>query len=235
MAIEVIEPKTPRVVITCGVMKPELEYLRSGSKDVEVIYLEQNLHRTPHLMPERVQAKVDEVAPYASQIVLGYGLCSNGIVGIQAPEQGLVITKAHDCIAIFLGSLEAYYQRSRKTPGSYYLTPGWIYEDKDPLGIMEKEYIPRMGAEIAEWGIKEEIKNYSHIILINTQVADPAFLRDRAVKNAQFFDKKYEEVQGDLFYFKRILFGPYQSELFYFVAPGEKIQQSWFVNQVAML
>ena len=37
-----------------------------------------------------VQQQIDQAAKYADRIILGYGLCSNGIVGVTAGPQGLI-------------------------------------------------------------------------------------------------------------------------------------------------
>lgn len=230
----VVEARSPRSVIACGVLRPELDYLlRNRDAGVQVTYLEQSMHRTPHLMPEQVQESVDRASQWAAQIVLGYGLCSNGIMGVRAPEQGLVTTKAHDCVALFLGSIGEYNRLSRSNPGSYYLTRGWILERKDPLGQLENEYVPRMGREMAEWGAKEELRHYSHFVLIDTGVGDLEALRERAMENARFFGKEYMEVRGDLSYLERILFGPYDGRSFYLLEPGDTVQQRWFLRETA--
>ena len=73
------ETKDKRIaLVACEIMKPELERIRENNNHVEILYLEQSLHRTPQKMPARVQALVDQAAEYADRIVLGYGLCSNG-------------------------------------------------------------------------------------------------------------------------------------------------------------
>lgn len=219
----------PRVVIACRIMQPEMEALQSQDNSVEVCYLDQSLHRTPDRMPRLLQEQIDAVHEYASKIILGYGLCSNGIVGVKAPQQGLFVPRAHDCITLFLGSRARYDKTFHERPGTYYLTPGWVAEKKDPLGQMENEYVPRMGREMAVWGIKEELKNYTHIALINTQAADLAPLRQRAMENARFLEKEYEEIAGKTDYFRKILFGPYDSENFLFLKPGEVVRQKPFL------
>ncbi|WP_291321667.1 DUF1638 domain-containing protein [Desulfonatronospira sp.] len=229
-----VESRSPRVVIACGALRPELEHLRLGHEnEVHTVYLPQNMHRSPHLLPDLIQEQVDTAAEYASRIILGYGLCSNGIVGVKAPEQGLVITRSHDCVALFLGSLEKFRLTSRDHPGTYYLTRGWIAEGKDPLGTMENDYVPRLGRAWAEWGAREEIKHYTRFVFINTGVGDIQALRNRAMENARFFGKEYLEVQGDLEYLRRILFGPYDRDYFYLVPPFEKVQQRWYVLEAA--
>jgi Protein of unknown function (DUF1638) len=228
--------KGPRVVIACHVMEPEIKALQPDKKGVEVRYLEQRLHDIPKQMPSIIQAQIDEVKDYASQIVLGYGFCSNGVVGLAAPNQALFIPKAHDCIALFLGSHESYLKVFNKNPGTYYLTPGWVAEKKDPVGYMVDMYEPRYGRETAEMALKEEFKNYTNIALIDTQVADIEPLRERALENSRFLNLKYKEIVGTLDYLKKILFGPYDENDFFVFQPGETVSADpflWMPNTVS--
>ncbi len=39
----------------------------------------------------------------------------------------------------------------------------------------------------AVWAMKEELKHYTHIALINTDIGDLGPLRERAMENAHFF------------------------------------------------
>ena len=110
-----------RVVIACRVMEPELRKVLAETKEeVEILYLDQSLHRTPTKMLGQLQEKIDQAAERASQIVLGYGLCSNGVVGVTARQQELVIPRCHDCIALFLGSPSRYQEVFSQKPGTYY-------------------------------------------------------------------------------------------------------------------
>lgn len=216
--------KKGKVIIACQVMKPELDSLAGEDNSIEIRYLEYSLHERPKKMPQLLQEQIDIAEKYASQIVLGYGLCSNGVVGLRAPKQGLIIPKVHDCISLFLGSREAYDKIFRERPGTYYLTPGWVEAGNDPLGYMERDYVPKMGREMAEWGIKEELKNYSHIVLINTKSRDMEPFRKVAKENAAFLGKEYEEISGSEDYFRKILFGPYDKKDFVILQPGEVMQ-----------
>ena len=211
------------MVIACRVLEPEIETLQPQQHGVEVRYIEQGLHDTPDQMPAVIQEQIDQVQAYASQIVLGYGLCSNGVVGLSAPRQVLIVPKAHDCIALFLGSHQAYREIFSTHPGTYYLTPGWVAEKQDPLGFMETKYEPRYGRAMAEEALREEYRNYTHIALIDTRVGDTAALRARARENARFLDLQYKEVNGTLAYLQRIVCGPYYDTLFFFFPPGEKV------------
>ena len=213
------------VIIACRVMEPELEAVRAGAQAVEIIYLEQGLHRTPKKLPGMIQERIDQAAAYATVIVLCYGLCSNGLVGVTARRQKLIVPRCHDCIALFLGSSARYDEVFRDNPGTYYLTPGWVKENQDPLGVYQREYLPKYGKKTALWVIRESLKNYTHIALINSGMHEIEALRYRARENAEFFDMAYIEIAGDLSYFEKIIRGPYQAEDFLHLQPGETITQ----------
>lgn len=219
-----------RVIFACQVLEPEIEELRPAEKGTEVRYIEQGLHETPDKMPGIIQEEIDRAERFASKIVLGYGLCSNGIVGIKIPKQGLIVPKAHDCIALFLGSHEMYNTVFPKHPGTFYLTSGWIAENADPLGWMEEKYVPRYGREMAEWALKEELKNYTHIALIDMKIGNLEPLRERAIETARFLGLKYKEIDGSLELLKKILFGPYEEKDFFFFKPGEVVSQNPFLQ-----
>lgn len=229
MHSESAESRPRRVIIACRVMEPELTRVREDEGgEAEIVYIDQALHRTPAKLLGQLQEKVDQCASRASRIVLGYGLCSNGVVGVTARLQGLIIPRCHDCIALFLGSPGRYNEIFRERPGTYYLTPGWIAEKKDPLGILE-ENMAKFDRETALWVLEEEFRHYTHICLINTGIGDMAPLRARAMENADFLKKQYEEIPGSLDYFREIVRGPYGEGKFLRLEPGEAFRQEMFL------
>lgn len=216
------------MVIACGVMEPELEAVRAGAPAVEIIYLEQGLHRTPKRLPGMIQEQIDRVASYATSIVLGYGLCSNGLVGVTARRQQLVVPRCHDCIALFLGSPDRYDELFRDHPGTYYLTPGWVKKNQDPLGTYQEEYLPKYGWETALRAIREGLKNYTRIALINSGMPEIETVRIRAQENAAFFGLAYREFAGNLSYFEKIVRRPFPAADFLHLPPGGTITQSLY-------
>ena len=161
-------------------------------------------------------------------IILGYGLCSNGALGIRANRHPLIIPRAHDCIAMFLGSPERYMEEHRKEPGTFYLTKGWIEEGKSPLGVYE-EYCRRFPKETAEWVIREELKNYTRIALVVTELGVSEAHRKHAQENARFFNLRYEEIKGSLAFFKKMLQGPRDKD-FIILQPGQEATQEMFLE-----
>ncbi len=216
-----IEKPKNKVVISCGSLKAELEKLEPKAHGIRVCYMPHNLHRLPDKMREMLQEKINEFDTRDNQIVLGYGLCSNGVAGLKAPVNGFYVPRVHDCIALYLGSLERYHRFFRERPGTYYLTKNWIENQKDPLGLLENEYTRRVGVEMARETIERELKNYSYICYINTGDKNENKLRERAIENAKALGKEFIEVEGDNLYFRKILFGPYEKKDFVYIEPNQ--------------
>ena len=215
------------LVIACNIMKEEL--LRFQANGISFVFLEKSLHRTPKKMKPVIQEEVDRAAEQEfDYIILSYGLCSNGILGMKANRHPIVIPKVHDCIALFLGSWDRYMEEQNKEPGTYYLTKGWIEEGKSPLGIYG-EYCKRYGQETAEWAIKEELKNYTRIALVNMGANLSEDHREHARENARFLHLRYEEMAGSLAFFEKMLRG-WWSKDFIIIKPGEEVTQGLFLS-----
>ena len=218
---------TKYLVIACNIMKDEL--LRFQTNGISFVFLEQSLHRTPQKMKGVIQEEVDRAEEWdGDYIILSYGLCSNGIVGVKSKSHSIVIPRVHDCIALFLGSWDRYMEEHKKEPGTYYLTKGWIEEGKSPLGIYE-EYCKRYDKETAEWVIKEELKNYTRIALVDMGVDLSETHREHAKENARFLHLRYEEINGSLAFFEKMLRG-WWSEDFIILKPGEEVTQELFLT-----
>ena len=116
--------------IGCEVIYREACFLTAMTPHrVDVEFLKKGLHDLEtHDMLAKVQSVVDEAdrcGEYEA-ILLGYGRCNDGVVGLQAREIPLVIPKAHDCITFFFGSRQAYQAYFDAHPGTYYKTSGWM-------------------------------------------------------------------------------------------------------------
>lgn len=221
-----------KLIIACGSLQPELANAAEEINDVEVIYMEQDLHRYPDRMKVVLQKKLNKIDKEENidRIILGYGLCSGGINGIKAPKQGLIVPRVHDCITLFLGSRDRYKELFEQNPGTYYLTKTWIDNQKDPLGQMENEYTEKVGREDAIWAMKQELKNYSNICFIDTGIKHSEHYRQRAKENARFFEKKYVEYTGENMFFYKIINGPYDDKNFVFYEPGQTITFKEFLK-----
>ena len=214
------------LVIACNIMKGEILRFKVGG--VSFIFLEQSLHQTPQKMKPLIQREIDKADQQDwNYIILGYGLCSNGIVGVKAGRHPIIIPRVHDCIALFMGSPEKYLEEHKREPGTYYLTKGWIEEGKTPLG-MYREYCKRHGKEVAQWAIKEEFKHYTRIVMIDIGLHLSEANRDHAMENARFLGLRYEEIKGSLKFFEKMLRGGWERD-FIVLKPGQEVIQELFL------
>ena len=87
-------------------------------------------------------------------ILMGYALCSNGLVGLKADNVPLVLPRAHDCITLFLGNKEKYLDYFQSNPGVYFKTSGWIErgEQLEQLGPESIQSQSGMNQSYAETG-----------------------------------------------------------------------------------
>ncbi|MDR0355959.1 MAG: DUF1638 domain-containing protein [Deltaproteobacteria bacterium] len=214
-------------LIACDVVKGELEAALAGRR-VKARFLEYSLHSVPALMSGRILESIAELrAEGAETVALGYGLCSNGVVGVGA-DGGLVMPRCHDCIAMLLGSPKRYFEVFRNHPGTYFLTEGWIRNNADPLSTVENKYAPRLGPKKALKGMTLELANYKAFCFVNNGVGNREKVRARTKENCEVFNKEYMEMDSSLEYFEALLDGPHSEDEFLVLPSGEKVQNEYF-------
>ena len=137
--------------ITCKVMQREAYFCAARSKNVvDVVLMEQGLHDEPTRLRREVQKALDNTCdiqgrPYEASL-LGYGLCSNGIVGLSA-QIPIVVPRGHDCITLLLGSKEKYG-----------------HDNAQYLMEVEQDWIKQYGwATYIDWGFADsnEYRDYA--------------------------------------------------------------------------
>lgn len=188
--------------------------------------LDFGLHVTPEKLRTTLQQEIDTVNDHIETILLGYGLCSQAVIGITARKATLVVPRVDDCIAIFLGSRDAYHIQNKKAPGTYYLTKGWIEVGDTPFteyDLMVKQF----GKARADRVQKLLLKNYTRLALINTGQYDMERYREYARRTAERFGLQYEEIEGSNTLVKKMLDGDWDEE-FVVIKPGETIRYSHF-------
>jgi hypothetical protein len=186
------------------------------------------LHIYPEKLRQTLQEAIDAVSGQYETIILGYGLCSLAIVGIRANGCRLVVPRVDDCIAIFLGSRNAYNTQVRCEPGTYYLTKGWIEVGDTPFSEHEKS-IRRYGKERAERIFKLMMGNYKRLALINTGQYEMEKYREYTRRTAEQFGLRYEEIDGSDELVKKMLFGPWD-EAFVVIEAGETFNIQQFLS-----
>ena len=212
-------PATRTKVIACATVIEEMLPLLPPGVDYRV--LDFGLHVNPEALKRALQEAIDALATLAETILLGYGLCSQAVVGLQANDCTLVVPKVDDCIAIFLGSGEAYKAQSRTEPGTYYLTKGWIEAGDSPFDEYDS-LVEQYGEKKARWLMGKILKNYTRLALINTGQYELERYRDYSRRTAERFRLRYEEIPGSNALIKKMLHGTRNDE-FVVACPGETI------------
>ena len=221
-----------KIVIACATVIEEMLPLMPA--EMEHHTLEFGLHVYPDKLRVTLQAKIDEIVQAHAgdgqdlTLLLGYGLCSQALVGVQARGCTLVMPRTDDCIAIFLGSRAAYNQQAGAEPGTYYLTKGWVEVGETPFSEFQRT-VDRYGAARAERLFKIMLANYKRLALINTGQYELEKYRDYARRTAERFNLRYEEVDGSGAMVRKLLFGPWGEE-FVVARPGETIRLDRFLH-----
>jgi hypothetical protein len=190
--------------------------------------LDFGLHLTPGNLKNKLQEAIDASCIHFDTILLGYGLCSMALVGLTASNCTLVTPRVDDCIAIFLGSRQAYTEQSRKEPGSYYLTKGWIEVADTPFDEYER-MVAQYGKERADRIMKTMLKHYTRLVYIDTGRGDKQPYVEYARKTADQFNLRFEEIPGSNTLILKMLTGPWDED-FLVVQPGKTITYLDFKN-----
>jgi hypothetical protein len=206
-------------VIACATVIEEMrQHLPSGT---ECHVLDFGLHINPQELKRVLQETIDALAPEVDTILLGYGLCSMAVVGLQARDCTLVVPKVDDCIAIFLGSDAAYRKQSRREPGTYYLTKGWIEAGDDPFSEYDG-LVEHYGEDKARWLMSKILNNYTRLALINTGQYEIERYRAHSQRTAARFGLRYEEIGGSSALIQKLLNGPWDGD-FVVARPGDTV------------
>lgn len=212
-------------IIACQTVGEDLkEFI---NEECEMVSLEFGLHDYPDRLNKKLQAEINQPGNFEA-ILLGYGLCSKGALGLGSSRNKLIIPKRHDCIGIFLGNRKKYLVQHQKAPGTYYLTKGWIKHGGDPF----KEFLrwsDKYGKEKALRVINKTLENYTRLIYIKTGKDNQKKEIIYAKKIARLFGLKFEVMQGDNVLLKKIVRGVWDED-FIIIEPGGKITLEKFID-----
>lgn len=240
-------------VIACDVLNREIAYLSSQSSCfVDVTFLNQGLHNTPDKLRSMLQKEIDKAngefpynyyntAPNYDYIIVGYGLCSNGVAGVKSEKVPLVIPRAHDCITLLLGSKEKYNQYFNEHPGTYWFSTGWIERGWQPsetkYKVLLQEYTEKYGEDNAEFLLEMEqnwMKEYSYAAFIGwDSIANTEYYRDFTEESSKFFNWNFLDFKGDQGLLKRMINGEFNDQEVLVVPPGKTVIQSHDSNILA--
>lgn len=224
----------PTVVLSCSVLQDLLG--KRIPADMPVTWMDITLHNTPRKLSAALQEQLDAL-PEPSTVIVGYGLCGNGLVGVKSGLHTLVMPRTHDCVAIFLGSHQRYVERFFANANTYYLTKGWLDAKDEPLADY-LDYVKQFDEETADYLVEMKYKHYRRLCMVGFSQEELDSCRADAMKVADFckqrFGMEYEETIGSTELIEALIKMPDKIDTgddeFVIVPPGGEIVMELFLR-----
>lgn len=227
--------KLPIVILACKVFSGLIEKHLPPGLAGEITYLDYGLHKAPRRLKTALQEAIDGLET-PSLVVLGFGLCGNGLDGLKAGRNALLVPRADDCIALLLGSNQAYLEQFNSMPGTYWLSKGWLEAGSNPLQEY-RDYVEKYGQAQADWLVETQYRNYRRLAFVSHEPSDLAKYRPLAQEIAQFcarWGMAYQEILGSEAYIQRLCQVCQDTGLldkeFILIQPGGELKQSAFLR-----
>jgi len=233
-------------LIACEILYREfaLAVAQSPHK-VDIEFLPKGLH---DIGQKKMSARLQEVVAAVEvgrydAILLGYGLCSNGLVGLAARQIPLVLPRAHDCITLFLGDKQRYLDYFQNNPGVYFKTTGWVerghdlsqlqsssIQHKSCMTMTYEEMVERYGEDNAKFlydQLCDMTRNYSKFAYIAMGLGPDARYENEVRELAARQGWKFERLEGSLRLMRQLVDGDWNEADFLVVPPGHRVAASY--------
>jgi hypothetical protein len=232
------------LAITCEALARSTYAIAAESPHTITIQLfKQGLHNTPKMLRAALQEAIDAVEPDDyDAILLIYGICGTATLELTARHTPLVMTRAHDCVTLYLGAKERYQAEFDANPGTYWYSLDYLERNDGKLdglgasnlGEMDEvydEYVAKYGKDNAdylmevmgEWG-----KHYDRAVFIDMGRGESqvAHFEQLAREQAENRNWRFERKTGDDRLLRALLNGDWSEDEFLVVPPGCRLQQS---------
>ena len=219
-----------KVLLGCAVLESYLRPLLDET--TPATFFDLGLHDQPSLMQPALQEQIDALTE-PTTVLVAYGLCGNGVVGLEAGPHTLVLPRAHDCIGMAYGSPEAHAAAISAHPGTYYVTRGWVGTGNDPLEQYEK-HVEKYGQKRADRILEAFYGSYERVCVVAFSAEELEEVRPLAAPVVRFFQERFQleyvEYIGDPGFIEKLV-GDDQKPAaeFVVVEPGGTVTMEMFL------
>jgi hypothetical protein len=229
-------------LIGCEVLYREMCHACAHSPhQVDLEFLPKGLHDLGGKpMAAKIQEAVDRTQEGVYQaILLGYGLCGNGLDGLTARHTRLVLPRAHDCIALLMGSHARYQAYFESNPGTYYRSTGWLERGQGLQQLTHRTtgFDESLDALVRQYGedngryLYEEMTRYRaqyrKLTFIETGLEAGGEFIAEAAAEAREKGWSFERLPGDLAWLGRLVQGVWTEAEFVVAEPGQRFTASF--------
>ena len=227
-------------LIACNVFMREACYCIARSPHlIDATYVELGEHAQPERLREVIQGHIDDAscAPRAyDAVMLLFGLCGNGCVGLHARNVPLVIPRAHDCCTILLGSRARFVELFGDNPSTPFGSVGYLERgdyylrtDDDGCSIHfgneYAAYVEQYGEENAKyiWEMMhpKHASEDQRAIFIDVPETSQPDVAEEFKRRAEAEGKQYVRVEGSLNLIRKLIDGDWNWDEFLTVPPGQ--------------
>lgn len=225
-------------LISCEVLYREMcDAIARSPHQVDVEFLPKGLHDLGGAaMYKRLQEVVDQTDPATYEgILMGYALCGNGLAGLTARKIQIVAPRAHDCIALLMGSRHIYQKYFDDNPGVFFRSTGWLERGKGLIPISRtrtgidvslQDLIDKYGEDNGRY-LYEQLNDfqshYRQMTYIQTELDPNGSFEQEAREEAVRRNWTFSKIQGDLVLFRKLVWGDWDPADFITVPPGHRI------------
>lgn len=215
-----------KVLLCCGMIKKELEnVLNADHPDIDVVWLDEDLHSHPDKLREEIQKNIDSLIGY-DEIMLSYGLCGNALIGITARHCDILYPKTDDCINALLCD-NCRLAELRKN--SFFVSRGWLNTDRS--GESYERMVKKYGEARAQRIYKAMYKNYNNVVYMKIEDVIADEMNDAALDIADRLDLNLLYEPAGIRLYEKLLTGTDDDKEIKRLKKGETIDYNDFRNK----
>jgi hypothetical protein len=229
-------------LLACEVLTREVgAALAQCPHAVDVEFTPKGAHADVRALRALLQARIDALESGATRydaVLLGFGLCGNATLDLEARSIPIVIPRAHDCCTLFLGSRTAFQRHFGDNPSRPFHATGYSERDgadrADAFGtgllpphITWDSLVEKYGEEDARELVETLSTATAHDepveYFIDVPETHEPLVLERCRQDAARRGRDLRVVPGDMRLVRDLLHGSWDHEDYLVIAPGERL------------